>query len=317
MRRAAACWQGDPERLAAVYGEGERQRLDRLVTWVPLQQAEVVLATWGMPRLDAAYLGRAPTLRCVFYGAGSVRPFVTAESWRRGVRVVSAWELNAVPVADFALGVILLALKGAFGMSRAMRDNEAVDTEAVAGTYGSRVGLVSLGAVGRLVRERLRPFQVRVAAFDPFLTAGEAERLEVEQMGLDELFAACDVVSLHTPLLPATRGMIDGRLLRRMPPRATLVNTARGAILREDELIEVLRERTGLQAVLDVTDPEPPAPTSPLRTLPNVVITPHVAGSIGPERRRLGAAMVEELERYLAGEPLRYELSPERAALLA
>lgn len=317
MRPVAACWQGDEAKLAAVYGERERRRLAQLVSWTPLNQAEVVLSTWGMPRLDAGYLDRAPALRCVFYGAGSVRGFVTPESWQRGVRVVSAWELNAVPVADFALGVILLSLKRAFELSRAMRENETVDPEAVAGTYGSRVGLVSLGAVGRLVRERLRPFEVRVAVFDPFLTEAEAVRLEVERMELDDLFAACDVVSLHTPLLPATRGMIGGSQLRRMRPRATLVNTARGAIVREPELIEVLRDRPDLQAVLDVTDPEPAAPASPLRTLPNVVLTPHVAGSVGPERRRLGAAMVEELERYLRGEPLRHELSPERAALLA
>lgn len=317
MRRVAACWQGDDDKLTAVYGERERSRLEQLVTWAPLREAEVVLSTWGMPRLDAPYLDQAPALRCVFYGAGSVRAFVTPESWRRGVRVVSAWELNAVPVADFTLGAMLLSLKRAFDLSRAMRENQAVDPEAVGGTYGSRVGLISLGAVGRLVRERLRPFEVRVAAFDPFLAEDEARRMGVERMELDDLFATCDVVSVHTPLLPETRGMIGGRQLRRMRSRATLINTARGAILREPELIEVLRERTDLQAVLDVTDPEPAAPNSPLRTLPNVVLTPHVAGSVGPERRRLGAAMVEELERYLRGEPLRRELSAERAALLA
>lgn len=317
MRRVRACWQGDEGMLAAVYGEAERRRVDPLVTWVPLRETEVVLSTWGMPRLDAGYLDGAPALRCVFYGAGSVRAFVTPESWQRGVRVVSAWELNAVPVADFTLGVILLSLKRAFAQSRAMRDNQAVDSEAVAGTYGSRVGLVSLGAVGRLVRERLRPFEVRVAAFDPFLTEEEAHRLEVERMELDDLFGACDVVSLHTPLLPATRGMIGGPLLRRLPPGATFVNTSRGAIVREQDLIEVLRDRPDLQAVLDVTDPEPAAPASPLRTLPNVMLTPHIAGSTGPERRRLGAAMVEELERYVRDEPLRREVTRERADLLA
>lgn len=317
MRRVAACWQGDGGKLAAVYGERERTRLEHLVTWVPLEQAEVILTTWGMPRLDAGYLDRAPALRCVFYGAGSVRPFVTAESWRRGVRVVSAWELNAVPVADFTLGVILLSLKRAFQFGRAMRERRAVDPDAVAGTYGSRVGLVSLGAVGRLVRQRLRPFEVRVAAFDPLLAEAEAERLDVERMELDELCASCDVVSVHTPLLPATRGMIGGRQVRRLPRGATLINTARGAILREPEVVEVLRDRPDLQAVLDVTDPEPASPDSPLRTLANVVLTPHIAGSVGPERRRLGAAMVEELARYARGEPLRHEVTPERAALLA
>jgi phosphoglycerate dehydrogenase-like enzyme len=128
-------------------------------------------------------------------------------------------------------------------------------------------------------------------------------------VGLPELFATSDVVSLHAPLLPATRGMIDDKLLSTMKPDATLVNTARGGLIDEPALIDVLTRRPDLFAVLDVTDPEPPVAGSPLFTLPNVVVTPHLAGSLGAERRRQGQAMADELERFVTGEPLRHEVT--------
>ena len=125
------------------------------------------------------------------------------------------------------------------------------------------------------------------------------------------------MISLHTPELPETLGMISGELIAAMKPGATFINTARGAVVREKELIAVLSRRPDLTAVLDVTDPEPPAPDSPLLTLPNVVLTPHIAGSMGREIQRLGRYMVEELQRYLAGEPLRWHITRELAAKLA
>lgn len=315
-RKAAFC--GSEEALRAVYGEGERRELEDLVELGPVEDAELVLSTWGMPRLDRAFLARAPRLRCVFYAAGSVHYFVTEESWARGVRVSSAWSANAVPVADYTLGLILVSLKWGLRQAAAMRGLlPSAARDDAPGIYRSTVGLVSMGAVGRLVRERLRPFDLRVLVHDPFLAAGEAERLEVEAVGLEELFRRSDVVSLHTPLLPATRGMIGEEQLVLLREGATLINTSRGAIVREPELIEALRRRPDLQAVLDVTDPEPSPPGSPLRSLPNVMLTPHIAGSIGAERERMGAMMVEEVRRHLQGLSLRGEVTPELLARMA
>jgi phosphoglycerate dehydrogenase-like enzyme len=311
---------GRAEALDQVYGPRERAAAARLVQLAAVDDpagAEIALATWGTPPMDDAFLDRWPRLRTVLYAAGSVRAFVTDALWDRGVRVSSAAEINAACVAEYTVGVILFSLKHGWRLAAAMRQDDGLpDRHAVPGAYGSVVGLVSLGAVGQLVRHRLRPFDLRVLAFDPFVEPAEARKLRVELVGLDELFARSDVVSLHTPLLDETRGLITGQLLASMRPGATFVNTARGAIVRESELIAVLRSRPDLQAVLDVTDPEPAAPSSPLRTLPNVVLTPHVAGCVGPERRRLGSAMVAELRRLLAGQPLRWEVTRERAALL-
>jgi phosphoglycerate dehydrogenase-like enzyme len=167
------------------------------------------------------------------------------------------------------------------------------------------------------VRERLRPFDLRVIAYDPFLSAAEAQSLGVEKVALDELFQRSDVVSLHTPWLKETEGMIRGEHFRAMRPGTTFINTARGAIVDEPGLIAALGERPDLTAVLDVTWPEPPVAGSPLYSLPNVILTPHIAGSQGNECRRMGRCMLEEYERWSRGEPVRWQISREKAKLLA
>ena len=134
---------------------------------------------------------------------------------------------------------------------------------------------------------------------------------------LDEVFARGDVVSLHAPWLPQTEGMITGAQLAAMREKATFLNTARGALVREAELIAVLQQRADLCAVLDVTHPEPPAPDSPLYALPNVVLTPHIAGSVGAECQRMGRAMADELARYVRGAPLHWSITRSQAALMA
>ena len=316
--KPAAALLGRESVLPAVYGPDERAMIDRLARVGPPAEAEILLGTWGMPRLDEPFFTAAPGVRAVFYAAGSVRGFVTDAVWRRGVRVASAWAGNAVPVADYTVAVVLFSLKWGWRMAAAMRGQAPMPSrEEAPGTYGSTIGLVSLGAAGRLVAERLRHFELRVLAYDPLVSDEEAARLGVVRTGLEDLFERCDVVSLHAPLLPETRGMVTGAHLAAMKAGATLINTARGPVVREQELVDVLRRRPDLQAVLDVTDPEPPAAGSPLRTLPNVVLTPHVAGSIGSERRRLGRMMTEELERFLRGEPLRWEITEDRIATMA
>jgi phosphoglycerate dehydrogenase-like enzyme len=297
-----------------VYGPRERSAAARLASITgDVGEAEVVLASWGCPVMDAAFLETAPRLRLALYAAGSVRGFVTDALWERGIRVSSAYALNAVFVAEYTLAAILFSLKHGW---RLMREPSGSRSQ-IPGAFDATVGLVSLGAVGRLVRKMLKPHQIEVVAYDPFVTADEMRRLGVRRMDLAELFRISDVVSLHMPLLPETRGMVTGALIESMRPGATLINTARGAIVREAELVAVLGRRPDLQAVLDVTDPEPPLPGSLLLRLPNVVLTPHIAGAIGPERRRLGRAMVEELRRYVRGQPLRWELTREQVARMA
>ena len=163
-----------------------------------------------------------------------------------------------------------------------------------------------------MVCEFLKNLDVEVLAYDPFYSSGKASDLGVSLVSLEDLFKESDVVSLHTPWLPETERMIKGEHFRLMKHGASFINTARGAIVDEVEMIDVLRERSDITAVLDVTYPEPPVPTSPLFSLENVFLTPHIAGSLNEECRRMGHYAVDELERYLKGEKLMYGISREQ-----
>ena len=277
-----------------------------------LREAEVIFSSWGAPRLDAAFLDKTPRLKAFFFGAGSVKAIATEEFWKRDIQLTSASAANAIPVAEFAHAQVILSLKRTWWYARELRGCESwpvVETR-VPGTYGSTVGLVSLGAIGRLVLEKLAASEVNVIAHDPYIAPDAARKLHVEMVSMEELFARSDVVSIHTPLLKETEGFIGRRLLSCMKKNATFINTARGKLVNERELCEVLRERPDLFAVLDVSWPEPAEKGSPLYSLPNVVLTPHISGSRDNECLRLGRYMVEELKRYLAGEPMRYQVSP-------
>ncbi len=278
-----------------------------------LAQADVILGSWGTPRMDEAFLAQAPRLRAVFYGAGSVRGVVTDAFWERGLRIASAVSANAVPVAEFTLSQIHFCLK--LGWQNASREGSGNLTGP--GGYGRTVGLISLGNIARLVRRYLRQHDLEVAVFDPFLTDDAAAELEITRCTLDEIFQTSDVVSLHTPDLPETRGMIRGEHFAAMRPNASFINTARSAVVRHGEMIDIFRERTDLWAVLDVTETATPAEKAALRELPNVTLTPHIAGSMGRECLRMGQYMVDDLRRYLAGEPLKCELTREQAAVMA
>lgn len=286
-----------------------------------LADVRAIFSTWGMPALDEESIARLfPRLEAVFYAAGSVqgfaRPFL-----RRGVRVFSAWGANAVPVAEYTLAQILLANKGFFSASRlyssggpaALREQ----TVAYPGNYGCRVGLLGAGMIGKLVIDLLKRHKLEVLVFDPFLPREQAAALGVRKADLETIFAECQTVSNHLANNPQTVGMLGYDLFARMKPGAVFLNTGRGAQVVEADLCRLLRERPDVTAVLDVTWPEPPEEGHPFYTLPNVVLTPHIAGSLGDEVQRMSLYMLEEYRRVAAGEPARYEVTPEMLATMA
>jgi phosphoglycerate dehydrogenase-like enzyme len=283
-----------------------------------LAGCEVIFSGWSAPLMDREFLNTAPNLRAIFYAAGSIRYFVTPEMWSRGIRVTSAYAMNGIPVSEYTVGAILLALKRFWHFSRETRKLRSFPIRrTVTGAYGARVGLVSYGTIARLVRERLRLFDVEVLVYDPLLTPEEAEAEMVTRHSMKALFAQSDVVSVHAPVLKETVRSIGKEHFDLLRPSATLINTARGQVLKEEELVAFLRDRPDVQAILDVSDPEPPVKDSPLYDLPNVALTPHIAGSLGRECHRMGAAMADEYERYLAGKPLEWELTEDRVAVMA
>ena len=291
-----------------IYGEDTRRDIEAAVEMVaPLQTPESIAADpaaladvslifsgWGMAPVDEAFLAAAPNLEAIFYAAGSVRYFVTDAMWERGVRLTSGYGANAEFVAPYTLAQIILSLKRVWHFANKLREEETYNSfekEPLPGLYTGVVGLISLGQIGRRVARLLQETlpAVRVLAYDPFLTPETAAELNVESVGLEELFRSCDVVSLHTPWLPETVGMITGAHLASMKANATFINTARGAIVNEPEMIAVLQQRSDLFALLDVTYPEPPAAGSPLYSLPNVLLNPdRIFPSLCPGDGRTG-----------------------------
>jgi phosphoglycerate dehydrogenase-like enzyme len=283
-----------------------------------LDEADVIFSGWGCPKFDSSLLSAASQLKIIFYGAGSIRSVVTEEFWNSGLRITSAYAANAIPVTEYTLSQILFSLKLGWHHALAIkRDGKYPQKNIVPGAYGGTVGIISLGMIGRGVCELLRGFDVNVIAFDPYAEKDVEEKLNIQLCSLEEVFSTSDVVSLHTPWLPQTEGMIKGIHFEMMKTNASFINTARGAIVREAEMTDILRKRSDIFAILDVTYPEPPLPESPLYTLPNVILTPHIAGSMDRECNRMGKFMADELIRFLNGEKLLWEIDREKAALMA
>lgn len=280
--------------------------LDSPAARARLADAEVLVTSWGCPRLDAERLAYAPLLRAVFHSAGTVRSIVSDALWARDILVTNAVEENAEPVAEFVLAAIIFAGKKIPALAadaRTYREDWSYRTRhGELGNRGRTIGLIALSRVGRRVAERLRDLDVDVLVHDPYIDPAAITATGARPCGLDELLAASDVVSIHAPELASTFHMIGADQLALMRTGATLINTARGSLV-DTVALEAECQSGRLHAMLDVTYPEPLPARSVLYDLPNVMITPHVAGSQGSETRRLSGRALTELERYVNGLP--------------
>jgi phosphoglycerate dehydrogenase-like enzyme len=327
MKPRAAFFYDYPARDGDVYGGGRRERVAALADVYPhvvharnfaehaaaLGDVEVIFATWGLPAFGDAHFAAMPKLRAVFYAAGNVKAFATPLV-ERDVVLVSAWAVNAIPTSELVLAQILLTCRGYFRGARlfaATKDVARARDFRRAGAAGETIGLIGMGWIARRLTVHLRGLGFRVLASDPYLTEARARELDVEKVALPELFARSYVVSNHVPDLPETKGLLGEALFARMRDGATFINSGRGAQVVEAELARVLAARPDLTALLDVTWPEPPAADSPLWTLPNVVLSPHIGGTIGDEVGRLADCVIEEFEAWRDGRPLRYQVTRE------
>lgn len=280
-----------------------------------LIDVEVLLTGWGCPPIDESVLDRAPQLRAIIHTAGSVKHHVTDACWDRGIVVSSAVEENARPVAEYTLAAILFSQKRVLEVSHAYKAIRGQVTWAAAypsmGNYRRTVGIIGASRIGRRVIELLRPFDIDVLLADPTVDAEEARSLGATLVELDDLLKTADTVSLHAPSLPETAGMIDRRRLALMQDGAVFINTARGALVDEAALTDELVSGR-LHAVIDVTEADVLTPESPLWDLPNVLLTPHLAGSMGDELARLVDHALDELERWAAGQDFATPVDPDR-----
>ncbi|MFI8435318.1 hydroxyacid dehydrogenase [Streptomyces sp. NPDC079020] len=296
------------EEIAELHNPTVISEFDSPQAAAALAGAEVLLTGWGCPPVDAALLARAPRLRAVIHAAGTVKTFLSPDAFDRDIVVSSAAVANAVPVAEYTLAAIIMGAKRVFPLAelfrtrRTHRTGADLDRQHWLGTHGLTIGVIGASRIGRRVIELLKVLDAEVLLYDPYVGAAEAELLGVTPADLDTLVATSDVVTVHAPDTPETQGLIDARRIGLMRPGTLLVNTARGPLVDTEALTAHLVSGR-LDAVLDVTFPEPLPPDHPLWDLPNVFITPHLAGAQGNEIGRLGALAVDELARYAGGSP--------------
>ena len=238
-----------------------------------LQDAEALIPE-HLP-VSAALLDRAPKLRMIQTGAGSDNVDL-AECTRRGILVCSAAGVNAAAVAEHTMALILGWFKNIVYLDtflKARRDSRELCYSG-GELLGKAAGIIGLGAIGQRVAALCQAFGMNVLGYSrhPKCIQG------VENVRLEELLERSDVVSLHVPATPETRHLMDRQAFRRMKPSAVLVNTARGSVVHEADLIEALRRHQIAGACLDVYEEEPLPQASQLRSLPNVLLTPHTAG---------------------------------------
>lgn len=287
---------------------------------VLLARASICVTSWGSPAATTRLLEAAPDLKLIVHAAGSIKPIVTDAVYERGITITSGAPAIGVGVAETALGFIILSMKNVFEISRATQEKgwnaDRAARSRVKEMVNTTVGVVGAGHVGRHLLKLLRSFEVRRLLYDPTLTAEQAEELGATLVDMDTLMRESDVISLHAPSIPATRHMINAARLRLMKDGATLINTARGSLVDEEALVRELSAGR-IRACLDVTDPEPPAPGSPLLALPNVTMTPHIAGVVTTGLVRLGRYVREEIERFSAGKPALNPVGREQLSYLA
>lgn len=313
-------WLNGGRTIDAVYGNGRRQRLEEIADVYPeivssdhfnlyagdLRDIDVIFTTWGMPVLSPTDLDRMPRLRAVFHAAGATQGF-RGPLMERGIVVCSASKANAIPVAEFALAQVLLAGAGYFRNSRECITPFMTDQQngyRGHGNYGTRVAVLGNGAISAKLQDLLKHHDLEVVVVPA--------RAVNRTVSLEEAFQTSFALVNLFPDREDNAGVFDASLFRRMMEGAVFINVGRGRQVNETDLIEVMKERSDLTALLDVQHPEPPVDGSELFTVPNIRLSGHLAGSKASELMRMADFMIEEFVRYSTGAPLLYQVQPDQ-----
>jgi len=286
---------------------------------------EGLIVCHGSPRISSEILDAAPELRIIgeLEGDRFAARIDVEVAQTRGVRVVDTTNGSSYGVAEWALGMMLNAVRNSSQVFRQLIAGGWPDRRGSqspeAGAFdrfeltGKRVGLIGLGIIGRRLVQLLEPFRCTIQAHDPYVPKEVADILGVRLTHLDAIMAESDVIVCVAPLTPATRRMVGARELDLIRPGSALVNVSRGPIFDPDATIARLR-RGDITGAFDVWDPEPIPADSDIRRLPNVFLTPHVSSQTKDGRGRFFALMVDELDRFFHGHETLYDLTPSTLA---
>lgn len=301
---------GKLEAIAEVRWAEEGPRYSSESLEQDLEGCDACLTGWGSPKLTADILRQAKSLRFVGHTAGTVVPIVDELAFEMGIRVVNANGALARSTAEGTVALMMAAAWKLHGYYDRLRQGVWANNfrETVMGLYGQTIGIIGYGAIAEEVIRLLQPFHPRILVYSKHCTTEAAEKRGFRLCGLEELLQESAIVSLHNTLTPATKGMLGMRELSMLRQGALLVNTARGPIIDEAALMEVLQAGR-ICAALDVYEKEPLDSSSVLLHLPNVLCTPHIAGFSGYWKSRLGETVIDDLARWIGGEPLQGEIT--------
>src|SRR5258706_786240 len=250
-------------------------------------------------RVTPELLAKAPHLRAVGRAGVGVDNIDLQEATRRGVLVMSTPGGNAISVAEHTFALLLALARQVPRLDSALREGRWEKSSSGTEVRGKTLGLIGLGRIGSEVASRAESFDMRVLAYDPYISEAAAKELQVELVPLDRLYAESDFISLHTALSPATTNMINAASIAKMKKGARIVNATRGELINEADLAAAIKSGRLGGAALDVFVEEPPK-NSPLIGLPNVIGTPHIAGSTQEAQEEVGTQVALQIKDYLA-----------------
>lgn len=274
-----------------------------------LRETEVCVTGWGTEVLDETVLEDAEKLRLIAHTGGSVKPYVTDAVYEKGIRVVSGNEVFAESVAESVVAYALASLRQIPFHSANLAAGVWPQSFSNRGLLDRSVGIVGYGMIARYVVGMLAPFHCPIQVFSRHIRQEELDKYHMQKADLEELFAQCDIVSIHSGMTPENYHLVTEPLLRSMKPGALLINTARGAVIDEAALCRVLADRPDLSAALDVYETEPLPAGHALQTLPNVLLMPHMGGPTVDRRLAVTRSVTQDIQRFLAGEAMSCEIS--------
>lgn len=282
---------------------------------------DIVITGWGTPSfIRTKALQENDSVKMIAHTAGSIGDLLDDSAYQKGIKVVSGNRIFARSVAEGTLAYILSGLRSIPDIICSMRSNTKwikssdVDSKRL---FGKTVGIIGYGMISRDLVRLLKPFGVKVKIFSNYpMDVSFLESMNAEPANMEEVFSECSVISLHSALNRKTKGMIGKEHFELMKPGTLFINTARGAIVRQDEMIKYFAEHPENKAFLDVYTVEPLEADSLLRSLPNVYTMPHQGGPTRDLYPVIGREVVGDVLRFADGKPLQYEISREHASVM-